>query len=292
MVEVLFYNKPYLIPDQVIGSDGFKYTVIGMLGQGGNGAVFECENAVTGETFALKVLLNPKSPRNKRFEREIQIISGLNHEHIITYVTHGKASISHLSRPQYNRRNPPNPKPFNTLFVVMRKADSNLREFLIKDVYPLRFENYYGQFVGLAKALTQLHSIAIHRDIKPENILISGDIWQISDFGLCALIEETEEQLTRADEAVGPKYWMSPEAISKAMGLGDAINCCSDLFQLASVFWFVVTRRPPIGILTMEDWSGPPSLGHLLLETLQHNPSRRPKSTTEFLQQLEEVRFS
>jgi eukaryotic-like serine/threonine-protein kinase len=85
---------------------------------------------------------------------------------------------------------------------------------------------------------------------------------------------------------------MSPEAVSKAMGLGDVINCCSDLFQLASVFWFVVTRRPPIGVLTIEDWSGPSSLGQLLLEILQHNPSRRPKSTTEFIQQLEEVRFS
>jgi eukaryotic-like serine/threonine-protein kinase len=164
----------------------------------------------------------------------------------------------------------------------MRRADINLREFLIRATSPLRFEDYYGQFIGLAKALRQLHSVAIHRDIKPDNILISGDVWQISDFGLCALVEEAEEQLTRTDEAVGPRYWMSPEAVSKAMGLGDSINCCSDLFQLASVFWFVVTRRAPIGILSMEDWSGPPALGKLLLETLQHNPSRRPNLLLNF----------
>jgi serine/threonine-protein kinase len=174
----------------------------------------------------------------------------------------------------------------------MRKADSNLREFLTQSSSPLRFEDYYGQFVGLAKALEKLHAVAMHRDIKPDNILISADVWQISDFGLCALIEGTEEQLTKAEEAVGPRYWMSPEAVSKAMGLGDVINCCSDLFQLASVFWFVVTRRPPIGVLTMNDWAGPPSLGQLLLDTLQHNPLRRPRSTTEFLQKLEEVKFS
>ncbi len=292
MVEIMFHGESYVFPEEIIGNNGSRYTVLEMLGKGGNGAVLECENAATGETFALKVLLNPKSPRNKRFERKIEIISRLNHDHIITYITHGEALLNHPHRSQRNGRKPRHSGQFKTLFVVMRKADSNLREFLVKDVSQLRFEDYYGQFVGLAKALKQLHSVAIHRDIKPDNILISGDIWQISDFGLCALIEDTEEQLTRTNEAVGPRYWMSPEAISKAMGLGDVIDCCSDLFQLASVFWFVVTRRPPIGILTMEDWPGPPSLGQLLLETLQHNPSRRPKSTTEFLQQLEDVRFS
>lgn len=287
MIEFPFFNKSYSIAEHITGSDGSKYTVIGMIGQGGNGAVFECENDITGETFALKVLLNSKGIRDKRFVREIQIISSLNHEHIVTYITHGQVPICSQSQ-----RGKWQPKTIDASFVIMRKADSNLGELLKQNESSLRFEDYYGQFVGLTKALEQLHNKAIHRDIKPDNILISGDVWQISDFGLCALVEETEEQLTKAEEAVGPRYWMSPEAVSKAMGLGDVINCCSDLFQLASVFWFVVTRRPPIGVLTMNDWSGPPSLGQLLLDTLQHNPLRRPRSTTEFLQKLEEVKFS
>jgi serine/threonine-protein kinase len=291
MVSIPFHGKSYILPDEIIGDDGSSYTVIQLLGKGGNGAVLECENAATGEIFAVKFLLHSKYFRKRRFEREIKIISKLNHEHIITYITHGKAPLT-LQNSQSNGKKPCNSRSFEALFVVMRKADFNLREFLVKDVQPLSFETYYGQFVGLAKALEQLHCEAIHRDIKPDNILISGDIWQISDFGLCALIKETEEQLTRTDEAVGPRYWMSPEAISKAMGLREVINCCSDLFQLASVFWFVVTGRPPIGILTMEDWPGPASLGQLLLETLQHDPSRRPKSATEFLQKLEKVKFS
>lgn len=292
MTSIPFYGQIYVLPDEVKGIDNSKYKILEMLGRGGNGSVFECENAATGETFALKVLLNLKFPRAERFEREIQIITRLSHEHIVTYITHGKMLITHTPKREARSRNRSYPNQSDVSFIIMRKADSNLREFLTQSSSPLRFEDYYGQFVGLAKALEKLHVVAMHRDIKPDNILISADVWQISDFGLCALIEETEEQLTRAEEAVGPRYWMSPEAVSKAMGLGDVINCCSDLFQLASVFWFVVTRRPPIGILTMDDWSGPPSLGQLLLDTLQHNPLRRPRSTTEFLQQLEDVRFS
>ena len=293
MIEIPFNGKTYTLPDEIVGIDNSKYKILEMLGRGGNGSVFECENAVTGETFALKVLLNLKYPRIERFEREIQIISRISHNHIVTYITHGKTSIIHNSNSRADSRKSERLKKSDVSFIIMRKADSNLREFLTKSSSSLGFENYYGQFVGLARALEQLHAVAMHRDIKPDNILISADVWQISDFGLCALIEDTEEQqLTKAEEAVGPRYWMSPEAVSKAMGLGDVINCCSDLFQLASVFWFVVTRRPPIGVLTKEDWSGPSSLGQLLLETLQHDPSRRPKSTTEFIQQLEEVRFS
>lgn len=293
MISIPFNGRAYILPDEIIGIDNSKYRILEMLGRGGNGSVFECENAATGETFALKVLLNLKTPRAERFEREIQIISRLSHEHIVTYITHGRMPISHRSSREARSKDQSHSRQFDVSFIVMRKADSNLREFLTKSSSSLRFEDYYGQFIGLAKALEKLHAVAMHRDIKPDNILISADVWQISDFGLCALIEDTEEQqLTRAEEAVGPRYWMSPEAVSKAMGLGDVINCGSDLFQLASVFWFVVTRRPPIGILTMEDWPGPSSLGQLLLETLQHNSSRRPESTTEFLQQLEEVKFS
>jgi len=292
MTSIPFNGQTYILPDEIIGINNSKYRILEMLGRGGNGSVLECENAATGETFALKVLLNLKSPRAERFEREIQIISCLSHEHIVTYITHGKILITHTPRREARSRNKSYPNQFDVSFIIMRKADSNLREFLTQSSSPLRFEDYYGQFVGLAKALEKLHAVAMHRDIKPDNILISADVWQISDFGLCALIEGTEEQLTKAEEAVGPRYWMSPEAVSKAMGLGDVINCCSDLFQLASVFWFVVTRRPPIGVLTMNDWAGPPSLGQLLLDTLQHNPLRRPRSTTEFLQKLEEVKFS
>ncbi|MBD1915012.1 MULTISPECIES: protein kinase [Cyanophyceae] len=292
MTGIPFNGQTYVLPDEIIGVDKSKYRVLEMLGRGGNGSVFECENVATGETFALKVLLNLKPPRAERFEREIQVISCLSHEHIVTYITHGRMSVSHSLRRRSNPKNKSYSRQLNVSFIIMRKADSNLREFLTQSSSPLRFEDYYGQFIGLAKALKELHAVAMHRDIKPDNILISTDVWQISDFGLCALIEEAEEQLTRAEEAVGPRYWMSPEAVSKAMGLGDIISCCSDLFQLASVFWFVVTQRPPIGILTMEDWSGPPSLGQLLLDTLQHNPLRRPISTAEFLQRLEEVKFS
>lgn len=295
MISTQFRNQNYEFSDSIIALNKSRYRVLEQLGKGGNGCVFECEDVVTGELLALKIIFNLRYPRRERFEREIEIIRQLNHEHIVTYVTHGEISITQIpqrrgrNKKQYGQKQRRRDVPF----IIMRKADHNLRDFLKNNSSSLRFEDYYGQFIGLSKALEKLHNIAVHRDIKPDNILISADVWQISDFGLCAFINKPEEpQLTRAEEAVGPRYWMSPEAVSKVMGLGNVINCCSDLFQLASVFWFVVTQRPPIGILTIDDWSGPPALGNLLIDTLQHNPSRRPQSITDFLARLEDVRFS
>jgi eukaryotic-like serine/threonine-protein kinase len=183
MTKIPFNGQTYTLPDEIIGIDNSKYRILEMLGRGGNGSVFECENATTGETFALKVLLNLRSPRIERFEREIQIISRLSHDHIVTYITHGRMFITHSSSRQTNSRNENHLKKSDVSFIIMRKADSNLREFLTESSSSLRFENYYGQFVGLAKALEQLHAVAMHRDIKPDNILISADVWQISDFG-------------------------------------------------------------------------------------------------------------
>ena len=177
MIEFEFNKEVYALPENILGKNDCTYTISEQLGKGGNGIVFECENAATGEIFALKILINPKYPRSQRFQREIEVISCLSHPHIITYVTHGNMSVTrkHYSS---NLKNLNNQQKCIQPFVVMRKADSNLREFLKNNLSQIRFEDYYGQFVGLTRALEQLHSEAkaIHRDIKPDNILISGEI--------------------------------------------------------------------------------------------------------------------
>ncbi len=74
-------------------------------------------------------------------------------------------------------------------FVVMELADCNLQEKIREQGDPLAYEQYAGQFRGLAGALASLHNNAeaVHRDIKPENILVVGERWLLSDYGLCIL---------------------------------------------------------------------------------------------------------
>src|SRR5438874_6622958 len=55
----------------------------------------------------------------------------------------------------------------------------------------------------------------------------------------------------------------------------EEISSASDVFQLAAVFWWVVTRRHPSGILTREDWTGAERLFGPVSKALQHSLSRR-----------------
>ena len=65
-----------------------RYQVVGLLGQGGMGAVYEARDTRLKSTVALKQTLVPGEQFRKAFEREAQLLSGLQHPalpHVIDY---------------------------------------------------------------------------------------------------------------------------------------------------------------------------------------------------------------
>src|SRR5262245_47101203 len=61
------------------------YAVIGPIGAGGMGEVYQARDTRLGRTVAIKVLPGQvaKDPlRRKRFEREAKVVSQLNHPHV------------------------------------------------------------------------------------------------------------------------------------------------------------------------------------------------------------------
>ena len=111
----------------------------------------------------------------------------------------------------------------------------------------------------------------------------------ISDFGICFLMDGEDRELTLHWQIPGPRFWMSPEANNKHVGLEDEICFASDVFQLAAIFWWVVNRRHPSGILTRDDWQGIESLFLPISNALQHSLSRRYTSASEFQFAIEEA---
>ena len=135
-----------------------------------------------------------------------------------------------------------------------------------------------------------MHKIAIHRDLKLENILIVGDRWVIGDFGLCSFLDENHEDLTRINEKVGPKYWMSPEAINRLYDKSIEIVPASDVFQMSAIFWFVVNSKYPLGILTSKDWRSEDSdICNALLLGLQHNTEERIQCGADLHKKIESI---
>ncbi|MDP2227809.1 MAG: protein kinase [Moraxellaceae bacterium] len=286
---VLFRNKysVYAIDDHITGDDGRVYIVGDRLAAGGNAVVHECNERLSGDSYAVKFQLELRDRRRERFRREVELLRGFDDPHIIRFVATGTVSGNRTERARRGSR-PVAPRrcEFEELpFVILMKASEDLGKHA-KTPQKIPPATYLAQFLGLSKALVKVNEKALHRDIKPENILVVGGAWAISDFGLCDL-HEGGPDLSRVDEKIGPALWMSPEAFNKNLGCPDAIGQTSDVFQLASVFWYATCGRHPTGIVCASDWRGPAELYPIMERALLHNNQNRFQTSAEFSAALE-----
>ena len=272
-----FYEVP-----ETIYTKNARYELCESLGVGGNSAVWEFLDN-DGSSYEIKFLLNLNEQSKKRFFQEVKLHSQLTHEHFIHYIDSGEVEASEQrSKREKNKK-------CIIPFIVMEKAEKNLMEY-IKEHKGITYSEYIQQFLGLSDALGELHKMAIHRDLKLENILIVGDRWVIGDFGLCSFLDDDHEDLTRENEKVGPKYWMSPEAINRLYDKTVEIVPASDVFQMAAIFWFVVNNRFPLGIVTDKDWKSQDiEICNVLLLGLQHSAEARIQCGSDFHKGIEEV---
>lgn len=293
MIE-LFRNQSisYSIEDHVLADDGKTYLVGERIAAGGNAVVHECVEKLSGDSFAIKFQIELRQRRRERFEREVELLRGFDDPHIIRFVASGTISgeRSARARAQGNRaggqgRGKQVHAREDLPFVILVRASEDLGTYA-KTPRQIPAATYLAQFLGLAKALVKINEKALHRDIKPENVLVVGGAWAISDFGLCDL-HEGGPDLSRVDEKIGPALWMSPEAFNKNLGCADVIEQTSDVFQLASVFWYATCGRHPTGIVRDTDWRGPAELFPIMERALLHNCLNRYQSSAEFSQALE-----
>jgi serine/threonine protein kinase len=257
-------RETWRIDDEFEGQRRRRYSVGDRIKSGGNAVIHVCYDNASGDEYAVKFQLRLYDRRRERFLQEIKVLKQVNHAHVARHHDDGWLAT-------HNQRG-------RIPFLVMEKANSDLKT-LLEQQPELSYETYIAQFKGLAHGLAALHAGAIHRDIKPENILRFGERWALSDLGLCQV---PNSALTRHDEKVGPVIWMSPEAANKACGCADAILTASDVYQLASVFWFVLTGRHPTGVVTRADYRGPEHLFDLFHRCLSHNPRNRPADGRAF----------
>lgn len=273
----------YEIPGIVKTEDGREYEVYDLINVGGNAVVHECLDRLSGETYAIKFQVELGKNRPQRFAQEVELLRAFDDPHIIGYVGHGMVKGT---RQQVHSRGPRGrasggpPRVDQIPFVILHRASNSLSD-LVRERSSLSPAEYLGQFVGLTKALVKINATALHRDIKPENVLVMGDTWLISDFGLCDVLG-AEADLSGENEKIGPIFWMSPEALNRRLGCEDEICQASDVFQLASVFWYAACGRHPSGIVEQEDWSGPDKVFPVLHQALAHDPARRFNTSAEF----------
>lgn len=290
MSQVELFRNPssgYTIDDHIAGDDGRVYIVGERIAAGGNAVVHECNEKLSGDSYAVKFQLELRQRRRERFQREVELLRGFDDPHIIRFVATGVAPGPRTERTMRAGRvvSQRHGKVEEVPFVILMKASEDLGKHA-KTPQQIPPATYLAQFLGLSKALVKVNEKALHRDIKPENILVVGSAWAISDFGLCDL-HEGGPDLSRVDERIGPAQWMSPEAFNKNLGCPDVIGQTSDVFQLASVFWYATCGRHPTGIVRDTDWHGPVELYPIMERALLHNSQNRFQTSAEFRDALE-----
>jgi serine/threonine protein kinase/DNA-binding winged helix-turn-helix (wHTH) protein/tetratricopeptide (TPR) repeat protein len=302
----------------LVGKRVSHYRVLGILGGGGMGVVYEAEDLKLARRVALKFLpeeLGDDPNALLRFEREAKAASALNHPNICTI--YGIDEYEH--------------KPF----IVMELLEGNsLSAQLALLPEPLPLPMVLEIAIQICDGLQAAHTKGIiHRDIKPANMfLTSHGTVKILDFGLAKLAAPQEKQeffaegehpatltpgqfpgdknlnrpadnhtLTVTGKAVGTAAYMSPEQITE-----ENLDARTDLFSFGIVLYEMATGRRafegPTAVIVHEAILHrtltpahevashvPRSLEAVISRTLERDRTRRYQSASEIRKDLLQI---
>lgn len=208
-----------------------KYRIVGLIGEGGMGAVYRAEQEHPRRIVALKVIrpgwASPELLR--RFELESQALGRLQHPGIAQIYEAGTDDTGF------------GPQPY---FAMEFIRGVTLREYVEKHRSNTR--KRLELVARICDAVDHAHQRAlIHRDLKPGNILVE-DTGQprILDFGV-ARVTDSDAQATRhtdVGQLVGTLAYMSPEQV-----LADPLelDTRSDVYSLGVILYELLADRLP-----------------------------------------------
>lgn len=207
-----------------------RYRIVGVVGGGGMGTVFQARDTHFPEAkrlVAIKEMITPQGDAGQRtamlktFQREANILAALSHPSIPKifdfFVTDSRA------------------------YLVMEYINGSDLDALLGRTRTLPVEKVVDWGIELCDVLDYLHGHKpqpiVFRDMKPANIMIDslGKV-RLIDFGIAKIFENDKD---RKHTMIGTEGYSAPEQYR-----GD-VTPLSDIYGLGATLHHVLTRRDP-----------------------------------------------
>jgi response regulator RpfG family c-di-GMP phosphodiesterase/tRNA A-37 threonylcarbamoyl transferase component Bud32 len=207
-----------------------NYRILGQIGSGGAGVIFEAEHTLMRRKVAVKVLrINPdeQPAMIARFLREMRSIARLDHPNIVAAFDAGI-----IPRSSSNKRD-------LYYFVMEHLVGVDLEQHVRLQM--LSTAQACSLIYQIASALDEAHRhMLVHRDIKPSNIfVVDNGQAKLLDFGLVR--QASGHAFTMPDHIIGTLDFMAPEQVLNPASVD--IRC--DIFGLGASLFFALTGERP-----------------------------------------------
>ena len=280
------------LQEQIRETLGPTFTVERELGGGGMSRVFVAYDQTLERRVVVKVLAPElmADVNAERFRREILVIAGLQHPHIVPVLSAGEMG----GRP----------------YLVMPYVDGESLRSRIARGGPMRIVDTVGVLRDIARALAYAHERGIvHRDIKPDNVLLHAGSAVVADFGVAKALDvarrtpgmASQDTLTAAGASLGTPGYMAPEQIAADPNADYRV----DIYAFGVTAYEMLTgkipfhNRAPHALLAAHLSESPTpiaqlrsdipaALATLVMRCLEKDPDGRPQNAGHILAALDD----
>lgn len=261
------------------------YDLLGVLGEGGMGQVFDARDLVLDRRVAIKVGWPDRDPHSLRMEA--RALAALRHPSMV--------SIFHVGVHE------------GCEYVVMERiygvslAAHLQRRRRVHQAFTVR--EVLDVLIGVAEGIAVVHRAGLaHRDVKPANVMLApGNRVVLMDFGLAT----PETSRAPHSSPSGTPDYMAPESIMNDTRSGERFLV--DVYALGVMAYEMLTLLTPFaGKTTVDIWAAhlsqeapdprvrrndiPPQLGDLCLSLMAKSPDDRPQSIETVVARLRAIR--
>lgn len=266
--------------EEITGTRLGRYTLTQHLARGGMSDIYLACKEDSEQMYALKIVEQQDEERYRRFQREVQELSQLRHEHILFVLDYGEQDgVSYYVTPYIEH---------GTLKTAIAAG-------------PLSVEEAGDILAQVGDALQFMHEAGlVHRDIKSTNILLDANGWAwLADFGLAKEVSAGSD-VTRTGCLIGTPSYMAPELAEQPASES------SDIYALGVVLYEMLTGRPPfVGRTPLEVcWKHtstppplpstfnaliPPAIENVMLQALEKDPQARFATVREMVEAYQQA---